>query len=95
MIVTYHNKCFFTNYYIGPMQYFHTPTHRHTYTHKYTHTHADTQITALITDTHIRAQQTDKCKRTGTHFYLETAMQMVQKLWRFCLQVVPAHLEIV
>lgn len=38
--------------------------------------------------------QTDEGKHTGTHFYLETAMQMVQKLWRFCLQVVPAHLEI-
>lgn len=48
----------------------------------------------MHTDTHVRAYQTDKCKQTGTHVDLETAMQMVQKLWRFSLQVVPAHLEI-
>lgn len=26
--------------------------------------------------------------------FLEMAMQMVEKLWHICLQVVPAHLEI-
>lgn len=67
--------------------------HDFTYYNKCLFTNVTVFLWTLSTNQHTLSH-TYTLSHTHRHsFILEMAMQMVQKLWRICLQVVPAHLK--